>query len=554
MADETTLDPALDAAIKLQQSGRLTEARAVYEGFLESQPENPEALHLLGMTCAQLGDNQTGVAYMRRAVVLAPDKADFSLNLANILEVCGLGEEAVQRLQALLMGHPDNATAHHAVANNLQSLGRFDEAEEHYEKTLALNPGDPVALTSLGMVLRSLQREDDAEARYRMALQVNPDQIGALINLALLIMSQGRHDEAQACIEKALALAPDNSKSWFHFGNAMLVQNRAVAAQNAFKKAISLAPDDPEGHTHLGLAYLLAGDLVNGFAEYEWRVKMPNFPIEALPGPAWDGSPLDGAWILLHAEQGSGDTLQCARYASMVAERGGRVALKCPSNLGPLLDSAPGVERIESGERFAQGYDVHAHLMSLPHIFGTSLDTVPADVPYLAPAQDLAEKWATRLGREEELKVGLAWRGSPSHPNDKNRSCTPSIFRPLLGRSGVRFFSLQKGVHADDLPLPEGIEDVTDDFGDFSDTAACVSNLDLIISVDTAVIHLAGALARPVWVMLPVSSDWRWMLDRDDTPWYPTMRLFWQSRWNDWDEVVGRIGQSLDAFEKDKGR
>jgi len=548
MENETNLDPYMDAAIKLQQSGRLTEARAVYEGFLHSQPENAKALHLLGMTCAQLGDNQTAVKCMRSAVALAPDKADFSLNLANVLEAIGLKEEAVQCLQALLLLHSKNAAAHHAVANNLQKLNRFDEAEEHYEKTLALNPGDPVALTSLGMVLRSLRREDDSEARYRMALQVNPDQIGALINLALLIMTQGRHDEAQACIEKALALAPDYGKSWFHFGNAMLVQNRAVAAQNAFKTALSLSPDDPEAHTHLGLAYLLAGDLVKGFAEYEWRVRMPDFPVQALPGPAWDGSPLNGSWILLHSEQGHGDTLQYVRYASMVAERGGRVALNCPADLGPLLDSAPGVERIAPGEGVAHGCDVHARLMSLPHIFGTSLDTVPADVPYLAPAQDLADKWATRLGRDEAFKVGLAWRGSPSHPNDKNRSCTPSIFRPLLERPGVRFFSLQKGVHADDLPLPEGIEDVARDFENFSDAAACVNNLDLIISVDTAVIHLAGGLARPVWVMLPMSSDWRWMLDRDDTPWYPTMRLFWQSRWDDWDEVVGRISQSLDAL------
>lgn len=548
MADETTLDPALDAAIKLQQSGRLTEAKAVYEGFLETQPENIEALHLLGMTCAQLGENQTGVAYMKRAVALAPGNADFSLNLASLLEVCELGEEAVQCLQALLVRDSENATARLALANNLQSLGRYREAEEQYEKTLALNPGDPVALTSLGMVLRSMNREDDAEARYRMALQANPDQIGSLINLALLIMSQGRHDEAQGYLEKSLALAPDNSKAWFHYGNAMLVQNRAVAAQNAFKKAISLATDDAEGHTHLGLAYLLAGDLVNGFAEYEWRLKMTNFPIDPLPGPAWDGSPLNEAWMLLHAEQGYGDTLQFVRYASMVVGRGGRVALRCPWDLGPLLDNVPGVERIESGKEVPQGYDVHAHLMSLPHIFGTSLDTVPADVPYLAPDEELAEKWATRLGRDESLKVGLAWRGSPSHPNDKNRSCDPSIFLPLLGRPGVRFFSLQKGVYADDLPLPEGIEDVTDGFGDFSDTAACVSNLDLVISVDTAIIHLAGALARPVWVMLPMSSDWRWMLDRDDTPWYPTLRLFWQSRWNDWEEVVGRIKESLDAL------
>jgi tetratricopeptide (TPR) repeat protein len=554
MAHETTLDPALDAAIKLQQSGRLAEARAIYEGFLETHPENPEALHLLGMTCAQLGDSRTGVACMRRAVEMCPDNPDFTLNLANLLEACDLEEEAVQCLQALLSRGSDNATAHLALADKLQNLGRFEEAEEQYEKALALNPGDPAALTGLGMVMRSTQREDAAEASYRMALQTNPNQIGALINLALLIMSQGRHDEAQECIEKSLALAPDNSKTWFHLGNAMLVQNRAVAAQNAFKKTISLAPDDPEGHTHLGLACLLAGDLVNGFAEYEWRLKIPNIPIDPLPGPAWDGSPLDGAWILLHAEQGYGDTLQCVRYVSMVAGRGGRVALRCQWDLGRLLENAPGVERIESGKEVPQGYDVHAHLMSLPHIFGTSLDTVPADVPYLAPAKDLVDKWAKRLGNDEELKVGLAWRGSPSHPNDKNRSSTPSIFLPLLGRPGVRFFSLQKGVHADDLPLPEGIEDVTDGFEDFSDTAACVSNLDLIISVDTAVIHLAGALASPVWVMLPVSSDWRWMLDRDDSPWYPTMRLFWQRRWDDWDEVVDRIGQSLDAFKREKGR
>lgn len=548
MSDRQRPPPALEAAFQMHQAGRLGEAKRLYEGFLAKHPDDPEALHLLGMIYAQMRDTAAALGLMRRAAGLAPHNGSLALNLVSLLRACGLNQEAAGWVEAVLRREPENGAAHLALAEVLQALDRHAEAVAHYEAALAHGTDAPTALTGLGMTLRALGREEEAEARYRAAHELAPARVGSIVNLALLVLSQGRHAEAQALLERALALAPEEAKTWFQFGNAMLAQHRIDDAKKTFRKAISLAPEDPEAHTHLGLAALLAGDLLEGFREYEWRLRMPKLSIEPLPGPAWNGAALNGAAILVHAEQGHGDILQYVRYAPLVAARGGRVFLRCPADLGRLLRRAPGIAGVITDRALPSGMDVHVHLMSLPHVLGTSLASIPADVPYLAPDAALVRSWRERLGGDSRLKVGVAWRGNPAHPNDRNRSATPDIFRPLLARPNARFFSLQKNPPASDLPLPEDIEDVAEAFTDFDETAACLANLDLVISVDTGIVHLAGALGRPVWVMLPASADWRWMMDRCDSPWYPTMRLFRQSTWRNWHGVMERIAPSLDAL------
>ena len=388
--------------------------------------------------------------------------------------------------------------------------------------------------------------DGEAESAWRRVLEINPDQIGAMVNLALLIMSRGRNTEAQAYLEKALTLAPGHAKTWFQYGNVMLNQNRADLASEAFAKAISLDPDDYEAHVHQGFARLLMGDYGRGFADYEWRLGSPALSDRNVSGPRWDGSPLEGRAILVHAEQGMGDALQFIRYVPNVARSGGRVILKCHETMKRLFQGAPGVDEVTTSVPPPGTYDCHIPLMSLAHLFGTTLQTIPAEVPYLSPDDALMGNWAERLGKGPA--IGLVWRGNPENKRDHVRSCPLKRFLPLIETAGARFFSLQKVMPDDELPLPDSLTNLGPELDDFADTAACVANLDLVISVDTAVVHLAGAQGIPVWAILSSSPEWRWMMDRDDSPWYPSARLFRQSGWDDWEGVVDRVCGELEKF------
>lgn len=546
MTEKLDPDRIIQAALGAQQAGRLEEAKALYEGLLDERPDTPDALHLLGVICLQSGDPAAGIDYMRRALALVPDDVQICLNLAGALKSLGRADEAIGCLSDLAGVVKDTPSIHLTLADILDELKNHDEAEVHYRRALELSPDDGAALTGLGRVMRNKGRDGEAEAAWRRVLEINPDQIGAMVNLALLIMSRGRNTEAQAYLEKALTLAPGHAKTWFQYGNVMLNQNRADLAGEAFAKAITLDPGDYEAHVHLGFARLLMGDYGRGFAEYEWRLESPALREMKVSGPRWDGTPLEDRAIFVHAEQGMGDALQFIRFIPNVSRLGGRVILKCHQTMKRLFQDAPGIDEVTTSVPPADAYDCHVPLMSLAHIFGTTPETIPAEVPYLRPDDGLRQSWVERLGKGPA--IGLVWRGNPENKRDTVRSCPLKHFLPLLDTAGARFFSLQKVIPEDEAPLPASLTDLGPELNDFADTAACVANLDLVIAVDTAVVHLAGALGTPVWAILSSSPEWRWMLDREDSPWYPSARLFRQTGWDDWEGVVAKVCAELEKF------
>jgi hypothetical protein len=332
-------------------------------------------------------------------------------------------------------------------------------------------------------------------------------------------------------------------------------QGRLDEAVAWFTLALERTPELGSVHMNYALACLQRGDFARGWTEYEWRFHCREHPILAQGMPPWDGSPLHGRSILLWAEQGLGDSIQFIRYAPAVARRGGRVIVSCPRLLVRILATCPGVAQAIPEGAPQTDFDCHAPLMSLPRIFGTTVDTIPAEVPYLEADLALATLWRDELARFGGFRIGIAWQGNPDHKKDRHRSFRLARFQPLASVPGVRLFSLQKGPGTEQLDELAGRFPVTDLGGrldDFTDTAALVQNLDLVITPDTSLAHLAGALGVPVWVMIPFASDWRWLLGREDTPWYPSMRLFRQRRWGDWDEVFSRMARELSAIAIDQ--
>ena len=459
-------------AVEWHQQGRIDDAERIYRNILAADPENPDALHLLGMAAQDRGQYEDAVALMGRAISLNPWASFYHSNLGN----------------------------------TLQELRRFSDAVLCYEESLRLGPECPQAHNNLGNALRELGRLDEAILHFLEAVRRRPDYHQAYRNLGNTLTDKGLFAEAAAC----------------------------------YREAVRLRPDWAEAHKSLGNALLITGEFREGWEEVEWRWLTADAPKISFTEPVWDGSRLDGRTILLWAEQGLGDTLQFVRYAGAVAARGGRVVVECQTPLVPLVETVAGVGQVVAYGDELPRFEVHAPLQSLPRILGTTAGDIPATVPYLRVSEGLREKWAAHLSAEAGLKVGLAWAGNPANRRDHKRSIRAELLAPLERVPGVRWFSLQKNPPDGMPPLP-----ITDVAGDFPNTAAAIECLDLVISVDSAMAHLTGALGKPVWTLLPFVPDWRWLLEREDTPWYPSMRLFRQSRAGDWQEVLERIAAAI---------
>lgn len=435
-----------------------------------------------------------------------------------------------------------------ARALRLQRAGRLAEAEGLYRGVAAA--GGPFAVDArinLGALLDETGRHEEALSLYREALLSRACDPIALNNMGSTLFKLGRFPEAAETFRLALHAAPDSPEAAIAIGASLQRSGEVAAAIACFRDVVARHPDSAEGHWNLSLALLLAGEFREGWAEYQWRWRRDSFtsPKRGFREPAWDGSPLGGRRILVHGEQGLGDTLQFARYLPMVAARGGRVIAECQSaSLKPLLRGIPGVaELFVMGEELPP-FDLQVPLLSLPYLFGTTLETVPCDVPYLAPPPERPALWRAKLPADQGFKVGVVWGGKPVP--DPFRSCTLKALAPLAAIPGVSLYSLQVGeggAHAGDCP---GLIDLTAGIRDFGDTAALICRLDLVISIDTSVAHLAGALGKPVWLLLPKACDWRWLMGREDSPWYPTMRLFRQKRQGEWGEVVERVARELE--------
>src|SRR2546427_4574280 len=366
----------------------------------------------------------------------------------------------------------------------------------------------------------------------------------------------GKLEEAAACYRQELAVKPDDPMAHNNLGNVLLDEGKVAEAIACFRRVLALKPDYVHAHSGLGLALLRAGELSHGFTEYEWRWSIKQFEQQCagliLPQPFWDGSELNGGTILLYAEQGFGTTTQFIRYAPLVARRGGRVIVACQPELIRLLSSVAGIAQVVSEREPLPDFDLHAPLLSLPRISGTTLETIPSQCPYLSPPESSSVK--VEVTPDVRLKVGIVWAGLPIHRNDRNRSCPLSYFLELAELPGVAVYSLQK------QPMAAGLGEVipgmpvhnlSGQIGDWADTAAAICQLDLVVTVDTGVAHLAGALGRPVWVLLPhVGADWRWMSGREDSPWYPSMRLFRQKSRGDWPAVFARVSAELQTLSR----
>jgi len=454
--------------------------------------------------------------------------------------------EAIAAFERALTLNPNMGIACGALAFCYEKRERFTDAIEAYSKATELLPDSLALAFNLANVLRTEGRLADAETSYRRALSLDPSHVLSLGNLGLTLHSLGRPDEAIACYARALEIRPDYAEAINNLGSAYVAKNQIGTALEAYRAALLLDPSNRRIAFNEGVAHLLAGDLEAGFRGYEHRV-MPPWQ-QAFSGKKWDGrESLEGRSILVAYEQGFGDTIHFVRYAERVAEMGAEVHLMVQPGMKRLLSSVRGVASVVAAGEPLPPHDTHCSMMSLPFLLGTTLETVPARIPYLAAPASLSAAWAQRLEGPRPL-VGLAWSGNPTHHLDRWRSVPQARLTDALGGVASRLVGLQKEIRLSDARTVSSRQSVAyfgGEIQDFADTAALISQVDLVVSVDTSVAHLAGALGKPVWILLPYAPDFRWMLGRTDSPWYPTARLFRQQKPQDWEPVLDSVRQSL---------
>lgn len=430
---------------------------------------------------------------------------------------------------------------------------KFADAVEAYRKALDIQPNFPVALSNLGNTLKQQGKLAEAEASCREALRLKPDYSTAFNNLGVALVAQGRLEEASTTFEQALALMPNDAVTHSNLSAALVRQGKYSEAEANSKQALSLNPNYAEAHKNQGIVSLLLGDFERGWSEYEWRWNCPGSRMPNYSAPMWQGEPLDGKTILLHHEQGLGDTIQFVRYAAVLKQHGaGRVVVKTQKPLMKLLASGAAIDELVCDDASLPAFDVHVPMLSVPGILKTTFDTIPGQVPYIHPDPELVAKWKQRLAKYDGFKIGISWQGSPDFHADAQRSIPLRHFAQLAAVPGVRLFNFQKGFGIEQLDALNGEFDVVRfgdeldrDAGPFMDTAGIMQNLDLVIAPDTSIIHLAGAIGVPAWIALSISPDWRWFLRRDDSPWYPTVRLFRQQTLGDWVDVFSRMAVEL---------
>jgi tetratricopeptide (TPR) repeat protein/glycosyltransferase involved in cell wall biosynthesis len=549
----------MNLGLVLRGKGSIEEGMQSVRRAIELNPDYAEAHHNLGVLLREHNELTSALDSFRRALELKPDLTEGHMNLALALAAAEDYSAAEASARRALELKPDTADWYNNLGAILNGAKKFDEAAESVRRALELKPDFAEAYGNLGVVLGQQRKHDEAVAALRRAVELKPDYAEGHSNLGAALQSLDRVDEAIASVERALALRPDYPEAYHNMAVMYMDQENVEAGIRAFEKATELKPDYADAHFALAMTRLLLGDLEKGFQGYEWRWKgseMASMKLDFVQ-PRWDGGPLNGQSIFLCAEQGMGDQMQFARFAPEIARRGGKVILECQPDIVRLLQRVEGVADVIARGAERPPFDVYAPLMSLAGIFGTTLETIPAQVPYLRADPVRAAAWAEYLDAEcpTGLRVGLVWAGNPDHKGDRHRSTTLEALAPLGQVAGVHFVALQKGVAADQADTPPAGMDLTNLgslIGDFDDTAAILEHLDLLITVDTSVAHLAGALGRPVWLLLGVSPDWRWLRRREDNPWYPTARLFRQERLNDWAGVVARVADSLGKLATDK--
>ncbi|MGO9438390.1 MAG: tetratricopeptide repeat protein [Terracidiphilus sp.] len=541
---EATYHASLGAVLRDQ--GKQDEAIAEYQQVVKLKPDSEEAHFYLAKIFLDQRKINEARPHFERLLALNPDSAETQSNFGLLLMREGKPEEAKACYERALALQPNSIPALCNLGNLLCSSGKFEEAKTCYRRAIALDPNFAEGHNNLGVVFRELGKFEEAQACHERAVALRPDYADAHNNLGIVFRDRGMLDESAACHERAISLWPDYSEAHNNLGNTRRSQGRLEESLRSYRQALVVNPDNVEARWNLSLVELLTGDFAAGWRDYEIRTQRRKCATRVFPEPLWRGAALNGARILLHAEQGLGDTVQFLRYVPMVQAAGGTVTLDVQNSLLRLAAQLPGIATlVVSGEPLPP-FECHCPLMSLPLAFGISIANIPAQVPYLnVPVE--AQRDAERLEWPDEgLRVGLVWSGNPRFPDDWLRSIPLPCFDALLHVEGVRFFSLQMGPAASQLGEIEApVIDLKPAIGDLADTAALIGKLDLVITVDTAVAHLAGALGKPTWLLLPFAPDWRWLMEREDSPWYPTMRLFRQPKFGDWTPVLERVRNEL---------
>jgi tetratricopeptide (TPR) repeat protein len=545
---------AMHEAVGLQAQGRFREAEKLYARVLKAAPDTFDALHLLGTVKAHAGQMGEALRLITAATRINPRISEAWVNLANVMHALKRDVDALGCLDKALALKPDDMQALQNRGSALLTLERPQDALACFDEVVQRMPANGEALLNRGVAKATLALSAQALEDFDAALRLMPGHPNAHYNRGNALLALERPAEALDDFDRTLAAIPGHARAWNNRGRSLQMLNRHAEAVASFDKAIAAQKDYADAHFNRALSLLTLGELGRGFVDYEWRWKRSGMTDRrrGYNRPLWLGEfPLGAKTILLHAEQGLGDSIQFARYAPLLARAGAKVVLEVQSELKTLLSNLDGIVSCHARGETLPAYDVHCPLGSLPLALKTAPATVPADIPYLrADAQRLAQ-WRPKIDALPGKRVALAWAGQASHANDRNRSIDPRLLEPLLALDGFSFVSIQRELRGDDaewLARQPKIAHLGADLTDMADTAAVATLVDLVIAVDTSVVHLAGALGRPVWVMLPFTPDWRWTLTNETSPWYRQARLFRQPALSDWPSVVALLRDTLAKF------
>lgn len=546
---------ALETALFGNSIKQLEEARTICFAALKTNPNDVLHLNAMGIIDYRTGHPVQASEWFEKALVIQPNSAKLHYDYAKALVQQKRYNEALLAFKQCIQIKPDFAEAHYRIGNIYLKCGDNNQAVKAFRNALALKPDLSEALIYLGIAL--INKGDFAEAQtfYTQIHAANQNNPRIVNDYGMLLYYQGKFKNSIHMFERALSLKPDYVDALSNIGVALRSFGQLKKAISILEQVIAMKKHEHEAdyHKNLGMTLLADGQLKRGWREFEWRLKLPQMAHlqQGMTKPRWNGEVIKDAILLIRAEQGLGDTLQFCRYASRVAALGLRVIMEVQPGLPRLIRSLKGIEQVITVGDDLPDHDFYCPMMSLPKIFDTSIKTIPANIPYLSVTDEILAYWQKRLPDDSSrlLKVGMVWAGNPRlHSTalaaaDRRRSISPELLVSLKDIDGIQFYSLQK----EGPPPPKDLNMITliDDCHDFADTAALAANLDLIISVDTSVVHLAGALGKPVWVLNRFDSCWRWMYNRDDSPWYPTLRLFRQTTPGDWKNVVSRIKDAL---------
>jgi tetratricopeptide (TPR) repeat protein len=591
------INSAIQLASKYHQQGNLQQAEIIYKEIINLQPNNLYVIQKLANISQDKGQIDEAIVYYQKAINLNPGDFGFYYNLANAflekgeieqailnyketlrinpnfhwaynnlgltLKDIGQVDEAITHFQKAIELSPNFAFAINNLGNALQNKGQIDNAISLFQKTLQINPNNFESLNNLGNCLKDKGLIDEAITCYQRAIEINPTFADSFNNLGVTLQSQGQLDEAFAFYQKALQINPNNLESYCNIGTVMHEKGQPDEAFAFYQKALQINPNYANAHLNMAYFLLLLGNFKQGWKEFEWRWKTKEYlknscfhrPVN-FTQPILNRLDITGHTVLIYAEQGLGDEIQFIRYAPLVAQHGTKVIIECHKEISTLLRTIEGVEQfIVQGEPLPH-FDIQCPILTLPLVFNTTPENIPVNIPYISVNSILIQKWKDKIQHDNsKLKVGIVWHGNPKHKNDRNRSMPFAHFSPFAKFTDITFYSLQKGKaseQARNFSMGMKFIDLTEEINDFSDTAALIENLDLTMSVDTSVVHLAGALGKPIWTLLPFAPDWRWMLNREDSPWYPTMRLFRQPSPGDWNSVIKKVSEELQELVSSK--